>query len=321
MQKRHHNLSEILTKNLRNSKLQSKFATSIKEIIKASDDHHIPLSKIEDYNTEKIAKKKELENELENLKNEISTLRNHKSEIENARDLALQEKKMADLEMKSYSNAKQVLDRNSISINEDLPKFARTVNCIAEYGYDPKRVIAEFNDIQYLANKKRALEIITKELDEGIAKLRQHESLLRDKIHYHSENLPVYNELADMGFGSSQLRTLLHMIQDIANSNGINPWLAVKKFFEDIETQYNTILGFEPQIRNLKIEIQKLNDERKRGLQRLKDQPFIEPVIIGLLQLGLDEPDILKVAERCHNNLSNKDSYRDSKKRDLKYYS
>ena len=52
-----------------------KFATSIKEIIKASDDHHIPLSKIEDYNTQKIAKKKELENELENLKNEISTLK------------------------------------------------------------------------------------------------------------------------------------------------------------------------------------------------------------------------------------------------------
>ena len=71
----------------------SKFATSIKEIIKVSDDHHIPLSKIEDYNNEKIAKKKELENELENLKNEISTLRNHKSEIENARDLALQKRK------------------------------------------------------------------------------------------------------------------------------------------------------------------------------------------------------------------------------------
>ena len=69
-----------------------------------------------------------------------------------------------------------------------------------------------------------------------------------------------------MGFGSSQLRTLLHVIQDIANSNGINPWLAVKKFCEDIESQYNTILGFEPQIRNLKIEIQKLNDERKKGI-------------------------------------------------------
>ena len=33
------------------------------------------------------------------------------------------------------------------------------------------------------------------------------------------------------------------------------------------------------------------------------------PVLIGLLQRGLDEQDILKVAERCHNNLSNRTSY------------
>jgi hypothetical protein len=47
-----------------------------------------------------------LENELDGLKSEISTLKNQKSEIENARDLALQQKKMADLEIKSYTNAK-----------------------------------------------------------------------------------------------------------------------------------------------------------------------------------------------------------------------
>ena len=51
--------------------------------------------------------------------------RNEKSEIENARDLGLQQKKMADLEIKSYSNAKQVLDKHKISIDKDLPKFAR----------------------------------------------------------------------------------------------------------------------------------------------------------------------------------------------------
>ena len=66
-------------------------------------------------------------------------------------------------------------------------------------------------------------------MDEGVTKLSQQESLLQDKIYYHSENLPVYNELADMGFGSNPLRTLLHIIQDIASSNGINPWFAVEK--------------------------------------------------------------------------------------------
>ena len=253
----------------------SKFATSIKELIKVSEDHHIQLHKIEEYIGEKIAKKKELENELEYLKNEISTLKNQKSEIENARDLALHQKKMADLEIKSYSNAKQVLDRHKISIDEDLTKFANTVNCIAKYGYDPKRVIAEFNDIYYLDGKKRALEITTKELEDSVARLRQHDSLLQDKIYLHSENLSVYNELADLGFGSSELRTLLDKIINIAKANDIDPWSAVKKLFKDIETQYNTKLGFEPQIENLKIELQSLKDKREKELQRLKAQPFV----------------------------------------------
>jgi hypothetical protein len=287
----------------------SKFATCIKELVKVSDDHQIPLLKVEEYINEKLAKKKELENELENLKSEISTFKNQKSEIENALDLALQQKKMADLEIKSYTNAKQVLDRHNISINEDLPKFANIINRIEAYGYDSKRLIAELKDIQYLGGKKRALEIATKELEESIAKLRQHESLLQDKICLHSENLPVYNQLADMGFGSSQLKTLLDKIINITISNGINHSLAVNKFIDDLETQYNTKLGFEPQIEKLKIEIQNLRKKLEKELQRVKVQPFIGPVITGLLQRGLTEHDILKVADVCHNEISNRTFY------------
>jgi len=171
----------------------SKFAVSIKELIKVSDDHHIQLHKIEQYIDEKITKKKELENELEDLKNEISTLKNQKSEIENVRDLALQQKKIADLEIKSYTNAKQVLDRHNISINEDLPKLANAINRIEEYGYDPKRLIVGLKDIQHLDGKKRALELAIEELEERTANLRQKESLLQDKIYIRSENLPVNN--------------------------------------------------------------------------------------------------------------------------------
>jgi hypothetical protein len=287
----------------------SKFAVSIKELIKVSDDHHIQLHKIEEYIDEKITKKKELENELEDLKNEISTLKNQKSEIENVRDLALQQKKMADLEIKSYTDAKQVLDRHNISINEDLPKLANAINRIEEYGYDPKRLIAELKDIQHLDGKKRALEIATEELEERTANLRQQESLLQDKIYIHSENLPVYNQLADMGFGSSQLKALLDKVIDITISNGINYCLAVNKFMNDVETQYNTKLGFELQIEELKYEIQELGKEREKELQRVKVQPYIGPVITGLLQRGLTEHDILKVADRCHNEISNRTSY------------
>jgi hypothetical protein len=201
------------------------------------------------------------------------------------------------------------LDRHNISINEDLPKLANAINRIEEYGYDPKRLIAELKDIQYLDGKKRALEIATEELEERTANLRQQESLLQDKIYIHSENLPVYNQLADMGFGSSQMKALLDKVIDITISNGINYCLAVNKFMNDVETQYNTKLGFELQIEELKYEIQELGKEREKELQRVKVQPYIGPVITGLLQRELTEHDILKVADRCHNEISNRTSY------------
>jgi hypothetical protein len=40
-------------------------------------------------------------------------------------------------------------------------------------------------------------------------------------------------------------------------------------------------------------------------------------VITGVLQRGLDEHDIFKVAEICHNNLSNRISYAEILKKEI----
>ena len=85
--------------------------------------------------------------------------------------------------------------------------------------------------------------------------------------------------------------------------------LAVNKFSEDVETQYIPKLGFELQIEKLKSEILELGRKREKESQRLKVQPFVGPVITGLLQRGLTEPDILNLADRCHNEISNRTSY------------
>jgi hypothetical protein len=97
---------------------------------------------------------------------------------------------------------------------------------------------------------------------------------------------------------------LLNTILDITNSNGIDHWLAVTKFFNDIETQYAAKLGFETKKERLNFEIQALNKEREKMLQRLNVQPLIGPMIVRLLQLGLTENDILNVGETYLNLLS-----------------
>jgi hypothetical protein len=70
-------------------------------------------------------------------------------------------------------------------------------------------VIAEFEDIRYLARKREALEIGIDEMEKNLAKLKQEDYSLRNAINLHSENLSVYNELANIGFGSKELIRLL----------------------------------------------------------------------------------------------------------------
>ena len=90
---------------------------------------------------------------------------------------------------------------------------------------------------------------------------------------------------------------MLHIILDITNSNGITQWLAVDKFFKDIENQYDAKLGFESKKESLNFEIQILKEEREKMLQILKAQPLLGPIVMGLLQRGLTENHILMVAE------------------------
>jgi hypothetical protein len=110
---------------------------------------------------------------------------------------------------------------------------------------------------------------------------------------------------------------LRNLIVNTANSLDKYPPLAVKKFFKDIKTQYNTKLGFEPQVENLKLEFQTLTDKLEKGLQTLKIQPKIAPVITTLLQMGLNEHDIIKVAEIYHSKLSNRTFYEEDLIKDL----
>ena len=138
------------------------------------------------------------------------------------------QKKMADLEIKSYTNAKQVLDRHNISINEDLPKFANAISRIEEYGYDLKRLIAELKYIQYLDRKKQALEITYRRIGRAYCEPSSARIYVARQDLFTFGKSTLYNQLADMGFSSSQLKTLLDKIINIAISNGINHWLGSK---------------------------------------------------------------------------------------------
>ena len=128
---------------------------------------------------------------LQELRDQIYTLEEQKSECEKGRDWALEQKRKANEEMKSYFDAKQELDKHKISITEDVPKFAKSVRGIAEYGYEPIKVIAEFDGIQYQLIIDERWKISIGEMEKNLAKLSQQDYSLRHAINLHSENQSV----------------------------------------------------------------------------------------------------------------------------------
>jgi hypothetical protein len=141
-------------------------------------------------------------------------------------------------------------------------------------------------------------------MEKNFAKLIHQDYSLRHAINLHSENLSLYNDLANIGFGSKELRRLLQTILEITNSNGLDHWLAVNKFFNDIQTQYDAKLGFESEKERLNLQNQILKEKRENMLQILGASPFTGNMLTKLLQLGLTENDILNVGETYLNLLS-----------------
>jgi len=71
---------------------------------------------------------------------------------------------------------------------------------------------------------------------------------------------------------------------------------AQRKFFKDIEEQYDKKIGFESKVQNLKTEVNTLTQEKKRLHEELLAQPLIGPILIGLFQIGVNEQDIINMA-------------------------
>jgi len=68
--------------------------------------------------------------------------------------------------------------------------------------------------------------------------------------------LATYGELESLGVGLKELKLFHNTIKEIAAANHIPENDAYNKFYDDVERQYDTKLGFEPKIQKSKAELQ-----------------------------------------------------------------
>jgi hypothetical protein len=261
-----------------------------------SKSNIIPLSKISDYIKQKAEEKKKFEQEKQKLDDQIETLKKEKTVSKGLRNAALDNERMTADDLKWYSGIRAELRDYHIPV-DDLSLFVNIIRNIKRYGYDPMEVISEFSNLKNLQYKQRVFTEADTNLGTRVGTLTRTCNDLEQRINFHRQTLSVYNELEAIGFGLKELNLIWSTINEIAAANNISVHLAVQKFFQDIEEQYDDKLGFESKIENSRDEFNRLN----REVNSLRVASLAHPMIGGALSRlfikGVREQDIIAAAD------------------------
>jgi cell division protein FtsB len=270
-------------------------ASQLRDLLEFSTSGVIPFLQIPNFIKEKADEKEKLEQEIKNLELKIGMLTLEQSDRESLRDQALQDERMTATELKSYSDLRTELRKAGIPIDE-ISKFANAVNGIRQYGYDVGKVISEFSESQSLKTRHKMLQDNVRLLQNESNYLGQKCSSLENTVNSHEKIISIFKDLDGMGFGLEELKLLWNTINEIAVANNIPLNEAQQKFFKNIEEQYDKKIGFESKVQNLKTEVNTLTQEKKRLHEELLVQPLVGPMLVKLIQIGVNEQDIINVA-------------------------
>jgi hypothetical protein len=257
---------------------------------------------------------------IDQKKKECSNLENYKEKLtDDIKGLVLQKNKVIDNINKANEREKVVMsyldwfhrlkkelyERHSIKMEDDIENFAQAINDFKNHSYDAIEIIKEYSRLL-----SARLEIKTTQAD--LESLQRQRAVLNNtflhwdsQVKSHRQTMGIYSELEAMKFGLKELKQLWLTVREIAVENKIALDEAVSKFLNDIEEQYDDNLGFENKINEKKDELALLNKEITSNRQTLLINPFVGSSLYRLFQNGVSEQDIIgisRLVEECTNN-------------------
>jgi hypothetical protein len=203
------------------------------------------------------------------LKKQIKALISHKQDLENQLDKKTGE--LNDLSKKEnfalqylrwYSNLHDVLINNhKIDIKLVYGNFAKVIDDFKKYDFDPIKIINDYENMESLREEyntfKRNIDVQIDLRNE----LYQQVTSLKSQAYQFDKTIKRIEVLESMGFGIKELEHLSNIVMQVAVVNKIDKEVAVQKFLKDIESQYDSKLGFEVTINRLNEEKTKIENE------------------------------------------------------------
>jgi uncharacterized protein (DUF433 family) len=213
-------------------------ASNLKELVKLSKD--VPFAKIPEYIKEKKNTITKLEEDCKISKEKKESMEIETSLAEELRDAALENEKTTVAELREFTKFKTELGKYGLSVVDDTRKIVQVIYGIKQRGYDVDKVLSEYRDLQIKQMKHDTLSNQNRELEDRKMNLQSDCSFFESQVNLHSQRLYVYDELNSMGFGLTKLKIIRNTIKEIAAENNIIDYrMAVDRFFESLEQQYD----------------------------------------------------------------------------------
>ena len=206
---------------------------------------------------------------------------------------ALDEKKVSLAELDQFYPLKVELDKLGIPV-EDLRRTTEIIQGAQKSGYSVKT-------ITHLLSTLETSSAIQARIEKNIEDLTDKRDNLEEEVEKltstHRQKELLFRQLRDMGFGLKELKLLFYTVKEVAAENKIPEHKAVQKFLEDIEKNYDTILGYDSTLERIKSDIEKTNRELVTLRSELGFNKEAVRVVTGLLSIGFTYQQMLNLAD------------------------
>jgi hypothetical protein len=294
-------LSDIYKRSVELGLTPQSIASYLRDLLEFSNT--LVLSQIPAYLEQKKQEKDQLEKKIQDLYVETSMLQRQKSDCERLSNAAMEDYKTTVQQLRWYSGLKEELAKYGIPV-DDISHLAKVVDGARAFGYDPVKITNEISNLRLVSSQyqfyQNRLTAIKYELD-GLTQAR---IVLEQLVQSHNQTLSIYKQLDSIGFGLRELKLLYHTIEEISAANNILTDSGVEMFFKDLDDNYDNWLAFSAKVEKLSSEKTRLTQQ----LNGLRVQSSLYPVVgqtlLHLLQNGVNEEEIITIADLLKNDSS-----------------
>ena len=225
------------------------------------------------------------------LDEDISTAEDQKRLAEKEAATVLAEKNLTVADITEFNNLKEELQDNGVEYT-DISKLCKILRQAKQCNYDLEKITTHLekennHEEQILEYQNQIKQLETQKEDQS-----EQNKILSDILDAKSKLADIIKKFEDAGIEFIHLEKLYGMITDISRQHGIDKKVAITKFHDDLQNNYDVILG-------LKTQIKSLNDEMDAKSTRLDS---LETKIENLKLKHREEQNIIAIIKSLKQN-------------------